>query len=90
MQNFYFTYGSEGYPYKGGWTKIRCESLKIAIKVFQIYHPDKEVGLLNCADYYPEEWFRKTKMFENGNLGEYCHEFIDLYRSVITEENNEE
>ena len=42
MQRFYFTYGLEGYPFRGGWTVIRAESLDIAIKAFRLFHPDKK------------------------------------------------
>ena len=71
----------------GGWTRVRCENFYIAVDVFRIYHPDKIKGLLNCAGYYTEEQFENSKMFRNGNLGEFCHEFIDLYRGVIDEED---
>lgn len=90
MNNYYFTYGSEGYPFMGGWTRVRCESLDVAIKVFRIYHPDKHEGILNCADYYTEEQFMNSRMFWDGNFGEFCHEFIDLYRGVIDEEDENE
>ena len=86
MQNYYFTYGSEGNPFKGGWTRVRADSLYTAVTAFQIYHPDRVPYILNCAHVYTEEEFKRTTMFRNGNLGEYCHEIIDLYRSVITED----
>ena len=84
MNNYYFTYGSEGHPFKGGWTRVRCESLDIAIKIFKLYHPNKEgFCCLNCSDYYTEEQFRKTSMYKNGNFGEFTHEIIELYRGII-------
>ena len=91
MKNFYFTYGSIGYPFKGGWTRVRCESLDIAIQVFKIYHPNRKGrSCLNCADFYTEEQFMNSRMFRDGNFGEFCHEFIDLYRGVIDEEDENE
>lgn len=90
MQNFYFTYGSEGHPFKGGWTKVRADSRETAIKVFNIFHPTKPDWILCCAEVYSEEEFKRTKMYMNGNLGEYCHEFINLYRYIIREDDNNE
>ena len=89
MQNFYFTYGYEGHPFKGGWTKVRANSRETAIKAFKIFHPSKPNWILCCAAVYSEEEFRSTRMFTYGNWGEYCHEIIDLYISVITEGENE-
>ena len=76
MKRFYFTYGSEGQPFCGGWTEVIAPDIDTAIALFRAYHPDRWEGILNCAGAYSEERFRKTSMFANGNLGHRCWETI--------------
>lgn len=80
MANFYFTYGSEGHPFYGGWTMVDAPNDRAAIAAFRAYHPDKSVGLLNCCNVYDETQFKATEMFANGNRGVRCHELIAVKR----------
>lgn len=86
LKEFYFTYGITGQPYRGGWTVVLAEDLKQAIGVFRLFHPDKNEGLINCADFYSEENFKETEMYKLGNFGAFCHERISLLRYVSDSE----
>ena len=71
---YYFTFGSDGYPYRGGWVTVEAENFKIVIDIFRMLYPDRGNGLLNCAEYYSEEAFKNTIMYANNdNLGNACH-----------------
>ena len=81
MQTFYFTYGTEGQPFYGGWTEIEAPDIHSACAVFRAFHPDKIDGILNCSSVYNEAQFKKTKMAdEEGNFGRFCHERITITR----------
>lgn len=82
LKEFYFTYGRSGQPFSGGWTIVLAEDLKQAIEVFRIFHPDKNDGMIDCADFYSEENFKETEMYKLGNFGAFCHERISLLRYV--------
>ena len=72
MSKFYYTYGTDPrYPYQGGWTEIEALDRPSADKLFQMYHPDRTPGILNCADIYNEDEFRRTGMDED-NFGACC------------------
>lgn len=78
---YYFTYGSEGQPYVGGWTEIELEgggSFNTAIEIFRSIHPDRVNGCVNCAGIYAEDHFKSTRMFTEGNLGRRCVEHIKV------------
>lgn len=77
MARFYFTYGSEGQPFVGGWTEVEAEDRRKACAAFRAYHPDKTEGLLNCSDVYTQEEFMQSGMVKD-NLGACCHEYISL------------
>ena len=79
MKNtYYFTYGSDGLPYKGGWTEVIAESFNKAVELFNLAHPRKS-GLVNCAGIYTEAEFQQTQMFKTGkNFGVGCREIIDI------------
>lgn len=79
---FYFTYGSEGQPYIGGWTEVEAKDRHAACNAFRAYHPDKTEGLLNCSSVYDEEQFKRTEMYRSGNFGHRCHEVITLRRDA--------
>ena len=85
MERFYFTYGTSGYPFCGGWTVVKAESMEMACSLFRAHHPDKIPGLLNCADYYTEEQFLETEMSAKGNFGEFCHEMICCTRTLTNQ-----
>ena len=79
---FYFTYGTEGQPFVGGWTEIEAPNAHIACELFRAYHPDKTEGLLNCSSIYSENAFFKTDMPKEGNFGARCHERITVTRVI--------
>ena len=79
---FYFTYGTDGYPYVGGWTEVDAPDGHAACAAFRAYHPDKIEGLLNCASVYNEDDFQQTEMCQDGNFGSQCHEVICLEHYV--------
>ena len=80
MKRFYFTFGTdERYPFKGGWIIVKAKNLSAAINAFRAYFPNREEsGLLNCSDYYDQTNFILSRMFNEGNLGSYCHGVISL------------
>lgn len=79
MAKFYFTYGTEGQPFVGGWTEVEAPDRRVACDVFRAIHPDKTEGLLNCSSVYSEEQFSKTGMASRkGNFGSFCHEKISV------------
>lgn len=78
MSKFYFTYGTEGQPFSGGWTEVIADSREKAEAAFRIYHPDKIPGLLNCSSVYSEDVMKTTSMFAHGNFGQRCWEVIRL------------
>lgn len=82
MNRFYFTYGSGGQPFHGGWTEVVAPNMKTACGAFQAFHPNVYKDCLNCCCVYTEEDFKKTCMYENGNLGSRCHEVITLTREA--------
>ena len=83
---FYFTYGSEGQPFSGGWTLVHAPDIKVAQEIFRAYHPDKELGVLNRSSVYTHEQFMKARMAgPHGNFGYRCHEMIAVVRNVFSE-----
>lgn len=83
MPKFYFTYGTEGQPFSGGWTEVQAENAEMAETVFRIIHPSKDGNFLNCCSVYTEEQFGGSWMAENGNFGRYCQEEITLLRKNV-------
>lgn len=83
MPKFYFTYGSEGHPFVGGWTEVEAQAFYAACAAFRAFHPDKTPGLLNCCSVYEEDNFKQTSMYgPAGNFGYRCHETITLRREL--------
>lgn len=82
LQKFYFTYGTGGQPFFGGWTEVEAPDIHAACAAFRAYHPDKTAGLLNCSSMYDEEHFKQTEMYRHGNFGYRCHETIILRRML--------
>ena len=75
--NFYFTFGSdETFPFKGGWVVVKASSFEEAVEKFKKRY-GHENGPVNCAFIYPEDEFKKTKMYSLGNLGYFCHDVIE-------------
>ena len=84
MPKFYFTYGTEGQPFFGGWTEVEAPDGHAACAAFRAYHPDKTEGILNCCSVYEEERFKRTSMYgPEGNFGHRCHETITLRREPL-------
>lgn len=82
MAKYYFTYGTDGQPFRGGWTEVEADDSHIACMAFRSYHPDKTEGILNCASVYDEEYFKMTGMYRTDNFGYRCHETITVTRTV--------
>lgn len=59
---YYFTYGTDGQPFVGGWTEVEAPNVNLACAAFRLAHPDKEPGILNCSSAYTEENFLKSCM----------------------------
>ena len=86
MKKFYFTYGTEGQPFYGGWTEVLAPDEEAACVAFRHFHPDKIPGLLNCSSIYTEGVFKGTTMAGPcGNFGAKCHETIVLQRTPAGE-----
>lgn len=88
MEKFYFTYGSEGMDFRGGWTVVEAEDMKTAAVIFRAFHPDKTPKVLNCAAIYTEAQFLHTGMPDTGNLGAYCHEAITLQHELFDKKDD--
>ena len=84
MPKFYFTYGSEGHPFYGGWTEVEAPDEDTACAAFQAAHPDKHKGFLSCSMVYDEKQFQLTSMYRDGNYGFRCHEKLTFSREVLT------
>ena len=83
MKRFYFTYGTEGHPFYGGWTTVEAPTLTDACTLFRMYHPDEIDGLLNCCSVYEESVFHRTRMWADGNFGHRDHEYIVVCRVMV-------
>lgn len=88
MARFYFTYGTEGQPFYGGWSVVEAPDRSMADAAFRAYHSDKMKGFLNCSSVYDEALFQSTSMATAGNFGARCHEIIRLSREVLTMEGD--
>ena len=76
-KKYYFTYGTEGQPFVGGWTEVEAPTVHLACAAFRAIHPDKCPGILNCGDAYTEEVFLRSCMAgPDGNYHKFCHERI--------------
>ncbi len=70
----YYTFGTDSrFPFCGGWVEVEAPTMKEAHAVFRANFPDRELGILNCSDYYTEAQFFGTDMPTAGNRGAYCH-----------------
>lgn len=87
MNKFYYTYGTEGQPFVGGWSTVIAPDLTTANILFRMAHPDKEQGFLNCASVYDEAHFKETEMYKTGNFDAKEREIIKLSVKVISSES---
>lgn len=86
MAKFFFTYGTSGQPFVGGWTEVEAPDSHAACMAFRAFHPDRIDGVLNCSSVYSEEQFLKSGMSgPGGNFGRRCHETIILRRELSDE-----
>lgn len=85
MARYFFTYGTDGQPFVGGWTEVDAPDGHAACAAFRAYYPDKTEGLVNCSSIYDEEHFKLTEMYRKGNFGFRCHEIITLRREAATD-----
>lgn len=81
-KKFYFTYGTEGHPFPGGWTLIYAPDRNTAEEIFKLFHKCRTRDLLNCCGVYDEETFKRTAMWTNGNCGHRCWEEISFVRKL--------
>ena len=75
MSKYYFTFGSAGQLYCGGWIIIHAKSDRDAREKFKKYYGVKgstREGLMNFAFSYTEPEFQSTDMPTKGNMGEFC------------------
>lgn len=78
MDKYFFTFGtSEKFPYQGGWVEVHALSLKDAVEKFKASYPNRNKGIVNCADCYDENSFIAQGFLETGNLGAGCHTVIE-------------
>ena len=83
MPKFYFTYGTEGHPFFGGWTEVEASDRELAYAAFKAFHPKNEDGFLPFCECYSEEEFAASGMNgEKGNCGKHCHERICITREL--------
>lgn len=80
-KKYYFTYGTEGQPFVGGWTEVEAPNADIACAAFRAIHHDKEPGILNCSSAYTEEVFLKSCMIETL---EHKDEILVEYRKSLS------
>lgn len=79
MRAYYFTFGSSGQIYEGGWIRILAYNLKEAQRKFKKRYGSEavdDIGLLRYAGSYTEEEFKKDDMFREGNFGAFLHETL--------------
>ena len=77
---YYFTFGSAGQLFRGGWVRVKAGTLPEAQQKFADKYGDRawaHRGCLNCASFYSEEEFKNTTMYESGNLGYREHDYIE-------------
>lgn len=81
---FYFTFGSSGQVYQGGWVKIKAETIQEAQEKFRRHFgvrawkdQDPWCGILSYAFHYTQEDFDTMEMFQTDNMGSRCHEVIE-------------
>ena len=67
---YYFTFGSCGQLFEGGWVRIQADSINEAQQKFIDHYGDKawkDNGTLNYAFSYSENHFKTTSMASKHN-----------------------
>ena len=90
MVKYFFTYGTSGFPFTGGWTIVEAPNRAVAIAAFRKVHPDRHEGILNCSSVYSESRFALTSMGKLGNnLGRGCHEILKAKEILKGEQSHD-
>ena len=77
---YYFTYGTDGQPFVGGWTEVEAPNVNLACAVFRAVHPDKEPGdVYKRQDPYCGALDLNGSNFNNLNIFARCH-FVHPFR----------
>lgn len=90
MQNFYFTFGSDGrFPYgRDDYVLVQAENLPMACSAFKVVHPNRTgSNCLNCADFYTESSFQRMR--ETYYAGRDPAEIITLTLTVVKKAKGE-
>lgn len=78
MNKYYMTYGTcDSMPFIGGWSLVYAESESEARKKHLDRHGLSDSGCLNFAFSYSEDEFIESKMYIEGNHGNFEHEVIE-------------
>lgn len=78
MERFYFTFGTVGHPYVGGWTVVDAPNRDLACDAFRLHHKDKVTGMIHCSGIYSQKEFSRTRMEDEGNYGCRAQEYIKV------------
>jgi len=72
QKKFYFTFGSDpGFPYQNTFMIVMADTEKDAVEKFRAKYPDRHKGIANCAFWYSEElWHRSRNEAEYGQPAE--------------------
>lgn len=77
MGKFYFTFGSSGQAFAGGWVEVVAADREAAVELFRALYQGEDTGFVNCAGIYSEEEFMRTSMGIRGeNFGKGCRASI--------------
>lgn len=83
-KKYYFTFGpTEKYPYQDGWVTVIAVSMGQAVDFFKARFGEAAMtpdGYIACSTIFPQEEFRNTSMYTEGNYGVYCHEVFGLIK----------
>lgn len=72
---YYITFGvSEEYPFRGGWVEVEAKSESEARDKATKRYGLTDQGFARFCSSYDENYFKQTKMFKDGNWGEFCWE----------------
>lgn len=75
---YYFTFGSSpDFPFQDGWVTVDADTRTEACEIFRQYYPNsKHPDTINCSFIYPEEQFKHTSMYKEGNFNAFCHNHL--------------
>jgi len=62
QKKFYFSFGSDpGFPFQNTFIIVVAETEKAAVEKFRKKYPDRHEGIVNCAFWYSEESWHRSK-----------------------------